>query len=169
VVDLQSKLKTAAPQLTPPLAEDGIFGQKTFTRVKGVQKPASLVPDGAVGTQTWLLLADVIAGVVTLLDEVSPLNPFPDNRRQQRRRRLEHLQRTPDSALARILPGDLPDRLRDDQRGDATRAAVLEALRDPVVEAAVQCNLAGFQAYFSTTTCINLRYFTGAPSLLAGL
>jgi hypothetical protein len=78
VVDLQSKLNAAAPQLTPPLAEDGVFGQKTFTRVKEVQKLASLVPDGAVGPQTWLLLANVIAGVIALLGPVSPDNPFPD-------------------------------------------------------------------------------------------
>jgi peptidoglycan hydrolase-like protein with peptidoglycan-binding domain len=78
VADLQRKLNTVAPQLSPPLAEDGVFGQKTFTRVKEVQKLGSLVPDGAVGPQTWLLLANVIAGVVTLLGEVSPQNPFPD-------------------------------------------------------------------------------------------
>ena len=77
VVELQSRLNTIAPLLVPELAEDGIFGQKTFARVKQVQKLGSLEPDGIVGPLTWALIANVIAGVVKLLGAADPANPFP--------------------------------------------------------------------------------------------
>jgi hypothetical protein len=77
VVQLQSDLNTVAPGLAPQLAEDGIFGQKTYTRVKEVQKLGSLEPDGVVGPLTWTLLANVLAGVVKLLGGMAPGTPFP--------------------------------------------------------------------------------------------
>lgn len=77
VVELQNRLNTLAPLLVPQLAEDGIYGPKTFSRVKQVQKLGSLEPDGVVGPLTWALIANVLAGVVKLLGAADPANPFP--------------------------------------------------------------------------------------------
>lgn len=55
VVELQSLLNSAPDGLGPPLGLDGVFGPKTFARVKEFQAQGTpkLTADGIVGPLTW--------------------------------------------------------------------------------------------------------------------
>jgi Domain of unknown function (DUF4280)/Putative peptidoglycan binding domain len=56
VTDLQSKLNLLLPDKTPALIVDGMFGLKTYHRVKEFQVKLGLAPDGVVGAKTWAAL-----------------------------------------------------------------------------------------------------------------
>ena len=55
------------PSAQPKLAQDGMYGPKTFARVREFQGTHSLTPDGVVGAQTWevflKLLGQMSAGI----------------------------------------------------------------------------------------------------------
>ncbi len=53
VYDLQAKLNCFPPSSFPQLAIDGMFGPKTFARVKEFQRNSELSADGIVGPLTW--------------------------------------------------------------------------------------------------------------------
>lgn len=56
VVELQSKLNVLMPEKGPALVVDGVFGHKTYQRVRDFQVKRSLVTDGVVGAKTWAAL-----------------------------------------------------------------------------------------------------------------
>lgn len=77
---LQEGLNTIFPQLHPPLTPDGIFGEKTLARVRELQALARTTVDGIVGPDTWRVLGELLAGLLTPVVpavDIRPLAPVP--------------------------------------------------------------------------------------------
>jgi Putative peptidoglycan binding domain len=78
VAKLQSGLNLL-PSKLPKLAQDGVYGGKTTSRVQEFQRDRKLTPDGITGPGTWQafldLLAQVQPGGLPALPSAGPADP----------------------------------------------------------------------------------------------
>ncbi len=79
VIELQSRLNLKPPTAFSPLAPDGIFGQKTSSRVKEFQRNNNLVADGIVGPNTWGAIDSPAPVNPNLPGKLPPVPPTPGN------------------------------------------------------------------------------------------